>query len=84
MSGQPASRIYDIYKNSVIPHVCYIYKTSSGMYISTLRDFTSDKHALTHWKYLLGSCSKYTILVTPNQELNNKTQTMCPKIQFYV
>ena len=65
-SGEFSSRIYDNHKNSTMTHGRHMYKTAVYMSIATICDLLSDKHALSHWKFVLRCCSKCSIIFTLN------------------
>ena len=83
-SGEMASRIFETYKNSVMPYGRHIHKILAKMAISTMCKFPSDLYALTHWKFVLSSFKTCPSIVTPLQEYFSDSQNSCPKIHFHV
>ena len=67
ISGELESSIYDNSKNYEMPYILHNHKTVVYLDISKMCDFSSDKHALSRFKYVLHYCSKCPIIVTPNQ-----------------
>ena len=47
-SGEKDNCIFDIYKNSVMPHGCHIYATSSDMAMATIYAYPTSQHILPH------------------------------------
>ena len=62
----------------------HIYITESEMGIDTICDFPSNKHAFTHWKFVLRCCSRCPSIFNINQELHNTNKSMCLSTYFYV
>ena len=52
-SSETSSRIFETYKNSVLPHIFHIYNTTVDMAMATMCPCTPEHHRLTHWKYVL-------------------------------
>ena len=58
---------FETYKNSMRPHGHHIQKMASDISMANTCPFTSAKHALTHWKYVLSCCAQCTSIVIPGQ-----------------
>ena len=67
-SGEKPNRLFETYKNSVIPHGFHIYATESDMAMTTIFAYPPSQHALPHWKYVLPCCYNFTRICLPDQE----------------
>ena len=54
------NRIYEIYKNTLMPHGRDIYNKSSDMEKSTMCACPQSDHALPHWKYVFSMFCEMT------------------------
>ena len=48
--GNKKIRIYETYKNTVIPHGRHIYAKAYDMSKATISAYSQSDHALPHWK----------------------------------
>ena len=80
-SGETPIRIFETYKNAVLPHGCHIYKITADMAMETMCSFTSEYHGLPHCKSFCDTCSS---IVLPSQEENKDITNMCPTILFFL
>ena len=78
------SSIFETYNNAVIMHGRNIHKTAADIAISIMCGFPSDKHALSHCKFVLSCCAKCPIIFTPGHELDSDSPNACPEISFHV
>ena len=51
--GENKTRIYETYKNTVMPHGHHIYAKSYDTEKATMCEYSQSDHALPHWKYVL-------------------------------
>ena len=58
-SGGRLNRIYETYKNTVIPHGHHIYTKLSDMVRSTMSVYPQSYHALPHWECAMRCCAKF-------------------------
>ena len=66
-SGKKPNRLFDTYKNSVMPHGSHIYATAAGMAMATMCAYPPPQHALTHWKCVLHCCCNFPCIDLPDQ-----------------
>ena len=66
-SGQIYNRLFETYKNSVMPHGRHIYATASDMSMAAMSSYTPSQHALPHWKYVLHCCANFPCIDLPYQ-----------------
>ena len=57
-SGEKAHHIYEIYKNTVIPHGCHIYAKAYDMENTTMCAYPQSDHELPHWECVLRCCAE--------------------------
>ena len=77
-------RIYDTYKNIVMPNGSHIYAKSYDMEKATMCMNWQSDHALPHWIFVLRSCAQCPIINIPDQETDDKHLNPCPSIHFHV
>ena len=58
-SSEKANRLFEIYKNSVIPHGIHIYATAADMAMDKMCAYPPPQHAFPHWKCVLSCCSNF-------------------------
>ena len=46
-------RIYEIYKNTVMPHGSHIYTKAYDIAKATMCEYPQSGHELTHWKCIM-------------------------------
>ena len=66
--GEKSNRLFDKYKNSVMPHGSHTYPTAPDMTMATMRAYPPSQHEFTHWKYVLRCCSNFPYIYLPDQE----------------
>ena len=74
--------IYEIYKNTVIPHGRHIYANTSDMVKATMYTYTQYDHALTHWKCVLRCCANCPYINITDQETDKNMKKQHPKLGF--
>ena len=52
------NRIYETYKNTVMPHERHIYAKAYDMSKSTMCEYPQPDHALPHWNFVMQCCPK--------------------------
>ena len=77
-------RLFETYKNSVMPHGCHIYQTASPMAMETICAYPSPPHAFPHWKCVLHCYANFPHIDLPRKELDNHHSNICPTIRFNV
>ena len=60
-------RIYETYKNTVMPHGCHIYTKAYDMTKATMCANSQSDHALPHWKCILRCCAQCPRIIIPDQ-----------------
>ena len=78
------NRLFDKYKNSVIPHERHIYTTTSYMAMATLCSYPPYQHALPQWKCVLLCCYNCPRIHLPEQESDRHHSKAAPSIRFHV
>ena len=56
--GEISSHMIETYNNTVRPHACHFYNTTSGMAMAKMCPFTSEHHGLPHWQCVFRCCDK--------------------------
>ena len=64
--GKKQIRIYETYKNTVIPHGLHIYAKAYDTERETMCEYSQSDHALPHWKYVLQCCAQCAIINLPD------------------
>ena len=77
-------RIYETYKNKVIPHGRNIYAKASNMSKSTICAYSQSYHALPNWKCVLRCCAKCPGVNFPDQETDIQYSNTSPSIRFHI
>ena len=70
--------------NAVIPHGIHIHKKSKDLAMDKIFPFPLDKHAFSHWKFVLRFCHDCTSIVIPAEEFNRNNMNMCTTILYHV
>ena len=76
-SDENANRLFETYKNSVMPHGHHIYATASDMAIATMC-------AYPPCKCVLRCCSNFTRIDLPDQESDKHYSNVSPSICFHI
>ena len=80
--GKKKIRIYETYKNTVMPHGLHIYPKASDMAKETMYEYQQSDHELPHLKCVMRRCEKYTSADIPDQETDDKYSKISPSIFF--
>ena len=83
-SGEKPNRLFETYKNYVIPHGCHIYATESDMAMTTICAYPPSQHALPHWKYVLRCFYNITSICLPDQESDKHYSNISSSIRFHI
>ena len=83
-SGEKSHRIYETYRNTVVPHGSHIYAKASDMEKATMFTYPHSDHALPHWKCVLRCCSKCPCINLPERETENQYSETTPSIRFHI
>ena len=67
-SGKKENRIYETYKNTVMPQGRHIYTKSYDMAKATMCEYSQSDYALPHSKCVLRCCDKCPVINLPGQE----------------
>ena len=67
-SSEKPNRIYDTYKNTVMPHGRHIYVKAYNMENLTMYAYPHLDYALPHWKCVLRCCADCPCINIPDQE----------------
>ena len=76
--------IYEIYKNTVMPHGRHIYAKISDMEKSTMCEYPHSYHELPHWKRFIRCCAKFPSVNIPYQETDDQYSNTSPSINFHI
>ena len=82
--GNKKIRIYETYKNTVIPHGRHIYAKTYNMTNATMCANSQSDHALPYWKCVLHCCAKIPSINNPDQETYDKHPNSSPSIRFCI
>ena len=83
-SGVKENRIYETYKNTVMPHGRHIYDKSYNTAKATICAYSQAYHALPHWKCVLRCCAKFPSINLPDQETYHQYTDTSPSINFHI
>ena len=78
------SRIYEAYKNTVMPHGRHIYANSSAMTKTKMCSYPHSDHALPHWKRVLKCCAKCPCVNITDQEKDDQYSDTSTSIRFHI
>ena len=67
-SGEIANRIFETYKNSIMPQGKHMLKTASDMDMTTMCAYPPSRNALPHLKCVLHCCEKFPRIDIPSTE----------------
>ena len=70
--GEKKIRIYETYKNTVMPHGIHIYAKAYDREKATMCAYSQSDHALLHWMCILICCTQYPNISIPDQETDDK------------
>ena len=79
-----SNRIYETYKNIVMPHGRHIYTKAYDMAKAKICAYSQLDHALPHWKCLLRCCSKCPSINLSDQETDDHYPNTSPSISFHI
>ena len=82
-SSENSNRIFETYKNSVMPHGCHIYATAADMAMDTSCAYPPSQHAFPHCKCVLSCCSNFPRIDLPDQESYKHYSNLSPSIYFH-
>ena len=83
-SGEMDNCLFETYKNSVMPHVRYIYATAADIAMAKICTYTPSQHAFPHWNFLLRCCSNCPRIGLPDQESDRHHSNAPPSINFQI
>ena len=82
--GENKIRIYETYKNKVMPHGIHIYAKAYDMENVTMCAYSQSDHALPHWKCVLKCCAKFPSINLHDQETDDLYPNTSPSIYFHI
>ena len=82
--GENQICIYEIYKNTVIPHGHHIYAKLYDIAKSKMCVYPQLDHALPHCKYVLRCCAKCPRIYIPDQQKVDQYLDTIPSIRFHI
>ena len=82
--GEKANRLFDTYKNYVIPHGRHIYAISDYMAMAKICEHPQSLYSLPHWKYVLRCCSNRPHIDITYQESDKNHSNTSPSIHFHI
>ena len=82
--GKKKIRIYETYKNKVMPHGSHIYAKLYDMEKAKMCAKSKSYHSLPHWKFVLRCCSQCPSINIPVQETDVKHPNPNPSISFHI
>ena len=68
----------------MMPHGRHIYATADDMVMATMSVYPPSKHAMIHYKCVLGCCSNCPCIDLPDQESDRHYSNVFPSINFHV
>ena len=77
-------RIYEKYKNTVMPHRCNIYAKAYATEKATMCAYPKSDHELPHWKYVLRCCDNCPCINITDQETDNHYSDTTTPIWFHI
>ena len=80
--GEIVSRIFETYKNSIRPHGCHIYNTSTEIDMEEMCPCPYKHQVILHCKCVLRCFYKYLSIVIPILEANIDTKTIFQEYVF--
>ena len=83
-SGGKSNRIYETYKNTVMPHGRHIYANAYNVSKAVMCAYLQSDHALPHWKCGMGCCAKFPSVNLPDQETDDQYSNTSPSIRFHI
>ena len=83
-SGEKENRIYETYKNTVMPHGRHVYAKSYDMAKATMCVYSQSDHALPHWKCVFQFCTKCPSIGLPDQKIYDQYPDTSPSICFHI
>ena len=72
MSGGKSNCIYEIFKNTVMPHGHHIYAKAYDMEKVTMCKYPQSYHMLSPWKCVMICCAKCPCVNLPDQEKDDQ------------
>ena len=67
-SGKNSNRLFETYKNSIMPYGHHIYATAVYMEMATMFTYPQSHHVLPHCKCVLRCCYNFSFIDLPYQE----------------
>ena len=61
-SREKSNRLFDTYKNYLMPHGRHIYATAADMDMATICAYPPSQHALPYWKCVLCCCYNFPLI----------------------
>ena len=83
-SGGKANRIYETYKNTVMPHGHHIYAKEYDMSNPKICAYSQSNHALPNCKCVLRCCAKCPSINITDQETDDQYPDTSPSIRFHI
>ena len=77
-------RVYETYKNTVMPHGRHIYARAYDMAKATIYVYSQSDYALPHWKCVLQCCAKFPSINLTDQETEYQYTDTSPSICFHI
>ena len=84
MSGEKSNRIYEIYKNEVMPHGHHNYSKKYDTEKATMCAYNQSDHALTHRKCVIRWCAYCPWIIIPDQETDYQYSDTPTSIRFHI
>ena len=63
-----ANRLFETYKNSIMPHVKHMFQTASDMYMEKMCAYPSSNYVLPHFKCVLHCFVQFPWVDLPSPE----------------
>ena len=82
--GEMDNRLFETYKNSVMPHDRHIYATASYMKMSKICEYPPSQHSFSHWKFVLYCCHHCPRIDLPAQQSDSHNYKTYPSICFHI
>ena len=83
-SGEKANRLFETYKNFVMPHGHHIYATAADMAMATLCAYPKPQHSLSYCKCVLRCCYNFPRIDLPDQESDRHNSNTPPSMRFNI
>ena len=83
-SGEKSNRMYETYKNVVMPHGRHIYSKAYDMAKAKFCAYPQYNYALPHRKRVLQLYADCPSINLPDQETDNQYSDTTPSIRFHI